>query len=255
MTVAAAVFIWWGTSFGHPSSFAPPAAHAAVSSTPVLTERILEKTSPSVDALVDRYVRQHMFDDDTTQHRDPVAATYAEAHDDATTGRHPAALREITADVLQGNKDVGSRISSSSFTPSEQEGGFNNIGSMLTAAVKMLQKRVGLSESTAAMVLAGLFVVVGPSLCLLFAMIVGGISKRNMTALFKKRYGEDYTVDATVKKEESVEAPDDDEDDEEDEMTMTMTTKKNKSYCTKHAARRIKASPLFTQTRHRLMLG
>jgi len=154
-----------------------------------------------------------MFDDDTTQHRDPVAATYREAYDDATTGRHPAALREITADVLQGKEGGISK----SFTPSEQEDGFHNIGSMLTAAVKMLQKRVGLSESTAAMVLAGLFVVVGPSLCLLFAMIVGGISKRNMTALFKKRYGEDYTVDATVKKEESVEAPDDDEDDDEED--------------------------------------
>jgi hypothetical protein len=33
----------------------------------------------------------------------------------------------------------------------------------------------------------------------------------------KKRYGDTYSVDATLKKEEVVEAPEDEEDDEEDD--------------------------------------
>ena len=212
-TVVVAVLFWCTATF---LVIPPPPAHASSSSSvtasrPPVTERLLQHTSPKVDDLIDRYVRQHMFDDDYSD-ADPVASTYREAYTDATTGRYPAALREVTAQVWQG------RDKALAGTAAADEGNNAlNIGRLLTAAVQTLQTKVGLSETTALFVLAGTFVVAGPSAFLLGGMIVGGISKRNMNRLFQKRYGEDYTVDATVKKEEMVEAPDDEEDDDEDE--------------------------------------
>lgn len=213
VTAAFAVLIWSSAAM-----VAPPMAHASATATAAsthqpITERLLQYTSPKVDDLVDRYVRQHMFDDDYSS-LDPVSSTYREAYQDATVGRHPASLREITAEVWQGRDK---QIAPTGSGGAEEDG--VNIGTLLTTAVNALQTKVGLSETTALLVLAGSFVVAGPSAFLLGGMIVGGISKRNMNRLFKKRYGEDYTVDASVKKEETVEAPDDedDDDDEEDE--------------------------------------
>ena len=178
-----------------------------------VTERLLQHTSPKVDDLIDRYVRQHMFDDDCGM-SDPIASTYREAYQDATTGRYPAALREVTAQVWQGQDKA--MATSTAQAGADEENGLN-IGRLLTTAVQTLQTKAGLSETAALLVLAGTFVVAGPSAFLLAGMIIGGISKRNMNRLFQKRYGEDYTVDASVKKEEIVEAPDDDEDDDEDD--------------------------------------
>jgi hypothetical protein len=48
-------------------------------------------------------------------------------------------------------------------------------------------------------------------------MVIGGMSKRNVNNTMKKRYGDTYTVDATIKPEDDVEAPDDDDDDDEDD--------------------------------------
>jgi hypothetical protein len=48
-------------------------------------------------------------------------------------------------------------------------------------------------------------------------MMIGGVSKRNMNKVMKQRYGDTYTVDATIKPEEDVEAPDDEDDDEDDD--------------------------------------
>lgn len=214
-TVAAAVLIWFGvalTTTSNHNSLLVPAVHASSTTTSSLpvTERLLQHTSPKVDDLIDRYVRQHMFDDDYTQ-SDPVSSTYREAYHDATVGRHPAALREITADVLQG-KDLTVKTATG-----EGEDDRASIGAMLTTVMNALQTKAGLSETASIVLLSALFVVVGPSAFLLGGMIIGGISKRNMNQLFRKRYGEDFTLDATVKKEEAVEAPDDDEEEEDED--------------------------------------
>jgi hypothetical protein len=189
----------------------PPSAYAATpssASTTVLTERLLDKTSPSLDAIIDKYIRQHMFDDDLSL-LDPITGTYREAYSDMTTGRYPAALREIVTDTLRGTKlDVA---------PSTEAGPKLDVGAMLTRTVNVLQKRLGLTELAATVVLAIGFVLAGPSLFLFTGMMVGGISKRNMDKVFKKRYGDTYTVDATIKQEPTLEAPPDEEDDEDDE--------------------------------------
>ena len=182
---------------------------AAATSSPI--ERVLQKTSPSIDQMIDRYVKEHMFDDDTY---DPVESVYREAYDDATRGSYPRALREVTGLSLTGSQEAAASTSN--------EGGNAllkklNIGGLLTSTLGALQSKAGLSESAAIMVLAGVFVVAGPCAFLFSGMIIGGMSKRNMNKVMKKRYGDTYTVDATPKAEEDVEAPDDDDEDDAEE--------------------------------------
>jgi hypothetical protein len=198
-TVFAAVFWLVGAAFYTPSSVA---STTTASSTPV--ERIMSATSLSLDKIVDGYIQEHMFDDDTF---DPVESAHREAFADATVGSYPQALRDVTARVLgQESKSL----------TSTESGEGTGIGSLLTSAVGALQKR-GLSESTAIFVLASMFVVAGPCSFLFTGMIIGGMSKRSINRTMKQRYGDTYTVDATMKPEESVEAPDDEEDDDVDE--------------------------------------
>jgi hypothetical protein len=167
---------------------------------------LLERTSPDLEAIVDRYVRRHAFDDETY---DPIESAYREAHQDAVEGQHPAAIREIAGRLVSGSAAAAAR-------DADGGGGF---GGFLTSATGALQKRAGLSEQAAAWVLAAAFVVAGPSLFLFTGMVIGGMSKRNINRVMRERYGDTYTVDATIKQEETVEAPDDDEDedDEDDE--------------------------------------
>lgn len=155
--------------------------------------------------MVDRYVKDHMFDDDAY---DPVEAVYREAFDDATTGTYPQALREIASSTLGSD----GRMSVSDQDTSAGAG----IASLLTQTIAALQKR-GLSQQGAIIVLASIFVVAGPTTFLFGGMMIGGISKRNMNKVMKQRYGDTYTVDATIKPDEDVEAPDDEDDEEDDE--------------------------------------
>ena len=191
------------------ASFQPLPAHASEATMATTPGTIVNrKTSSSsyLSRVVQEYVLDHMFDDDTY---DPIESNYREAHDDATRGRYPQALREITASVLGKTDETSDALSA-------QDKKGSAFGSLLTSSIAALQKK-GLSESAAIVVLASLFVIAGPVTFLFVGMIFGGISKRNMNRVMKKRYGETYTVDATIKKEEDVEAPDDDEDDEDDE--------------------------------------
>jgi hypothetical protein len=169
-------------------------------------------SSASLDALIDRYVHQHMFDDDLTTVLDPVAATYQEVHDDATTGRHVSALRQIVSTVLG---QTAATTGTESNVVDNTSGG---LGPMLISLVRGLQHRTGWSETIVTIGLATIFVVAGPMLFLMAGIMVGNVSKRNMDQLFKKRYGDTYTVDATAKQEPIVEAPpDEEEDDDEDD--------------------------------------
>lgn len=205
MTVAVyAVMLWFSAArlYTAPSAAAAAAPNAAVAT----VERVLEKTSPSLDTIVDRYVSTHMFDDDSY---DGIEQTYREAYQDATAGTYPHALREVAAEVL-GQDKVNKAV---------RRGGrdkMTGFGGLLTTAISTLKKK-GLSESSAILVLAAAFVVAGPAAFLFGGMIIGGISKRQMRKVMKTRYGDTYTVDATLKPEEIVEAPDDEDDDEDDD--------------------------------------
>ncbi|GAX18974.1 hypothetical protein FisN_8Hh195 [Fistulifera solaris] len=184
----------------------PKPAHASAAPSAVL-ESILEKTSPSLDTIIDRYVKEHMFNDDTY---DPIESAYREAYDDAVHGTYPQALREVTG--------VGA---ASTETPTNSNPVSNvlskiDLGAMLTSMLTFIKNKLQLNETSAIMVLAAIFVVGGPFAFLFTGMVIGGMSKRNMNRLMKKRYGDSYTLDATMKTEETVEAPDDDDDDEEE---------------------------------------
>ena len=148
-----------------------------------------------------------MFDDDTY---DPVESLYREAMDDNLSGTYPKALKEVSAEVLQGT-DVMKQAAKA-----ERESNMS-IGSMLVRGANFLQTRVGLTESQAVMVLAGVFAIGTPALMIFTATYVGMANKRGMNRLMKKRYGQSYTTDATIKVEEDVELPDDDDDDDEDD--------------------------------------
>jgi hypothetical protein len=194
----AAAFFWLGTATLHTQpTFASSATMAPI-------ERIYEKTSPSLDKIIDRYVKKHMFDDDKF---DPVESLYREAFDDVNSGTYPQALREIAGEAL--GKDVKVKVGL------EKDDSFTFAAPLMTV-VKALEKR-GLSRTLAFAVLGVSFVLGAPSLSLLFGMIAGNISKRNIRNLMKTRYGDSYTLDATIKPEEVIEAPDDDEDEEEDD--------------------------------------
>lgn len=201
LSVALVAMLWGGlalqtTAPSHAST--TTTAQAASTTSPI--ELVLQRTSPSLDRMVDRYVKSYMFADDSY---DPVESIYREAYEDATVGQHPSALAEIKRQVLGDSKKVVAPTS-------------EGFASWLTSTTKKLQQR-GMSESAAILVLASVFVIAGPSLFLFTGMIIGGISKRNIRRLMKKRYGDTYTVDATIKKEEVIEAPEDEDDGDEDD--------------------------------------
>jgi hypothetical protein len=152
LVAGSAAFFWLATTTAH-----MPPAHASSVAAPAepLPERILSATSPSLDEIVDRYVQKYMFDDDTY---DPVESVYREAYHDAAHGSYPKALREVTASALGQESGSASR----SRDNAERGGG---VASVLLSAIGALQKR-GLSEATALAVLAGGFVIAGPSIFL-----------------------------------------------------------------------------------------
>jgi hypothetical protein len=140
---------------------------------------------------------------------DVLAETYMERTEDATIGSYPSQLRQV---LLQesSNSAGGTAV----VVLETQTGPPRDLGTIAFQAVQTVQKRLGVSQGVSMAILAGLSVLTPLAMALLFGMIVGGISKRNMAQLFKKRYGENYSVDATLK-------PDDDDkpllDDEEDD--------------------------------------
>jgi hypothetical protein len=194
----------------------PRSAHAAApgATAAAIAERVLERTSASVDTLIDRYVQSHMFDDDLTV-ADPVTGTYKEARDDSASAKYPTTLHDMVAQI-QGKDRLRDRVG----RKGDDRRGGSALAALVTGVLRFLRGRVGLTDTAAVAVLAGVLILAGPSLFLLSGMIVGGISKRNMNKVFKQRYGEDYTVDATIRRDDdevAVEAPeDDDNDDDED---------------------------------------
>lgn len=198
MLVMASAMIWFGTA----GSYTPPASASSA-----VMERLLPSSN---EQIIDRYVKQHMFDDDDATSSDPLEAAYREAYEDyKTSGAHPRALKEVTTEVL--GQGAGKQLMKSD---EEESLGFFGV---IKGAVKLLERRAGLSETAALTVAAVALVVTIPTSTLLLGTVVSGMSRRSMDRLMKKRYGDTYTLDATIKEEPDVEAPDDDDDDDSDD--------------------------------------
>ena len=141
-----------------------------------------------------------MFDDDVGNN---FESTFREAYDDATTRQYPTALKDVMGEEEQKNLLTSHRK--------------RDMGQLFVAAARFVQGRTGLSENVVTILFAS-FVVIGAPFSLLMAfMVVNGISKRRMEQEFKQRYGDSYSVDATLKPEDTVEAPPDEEDDDGDD--------------------------------------
>jgi hypothetical protein len=153
-----------------------PPSHASTQVAPASESRSF--LSASLDQIADRYVKDHMFDDDVYE---PVESAFREAVGDKIQGTHPKALSEITSSVLgQGGVKTDSQASA------------KGVGGFMLSGINFLKGR-GLSETAAILVLTGTFVVAGPIAFLCFGMMVGNQSKRQLNSVMKKRYGDTYT--------------------------------------------------------------
>eukprot|EP00536_Pseudo-nitzschia_multiseries_P009661 jgi/Psemu1/306726/fgenesh1_kg.277_\ len=192
-TLCGAMLIWFVAAGAH-----TPSSHASSMSTST-TRNVF---SSSLDQMVDKYVKGHMFDDDAY---DPVESIYKEAMDDRLKGSYPRELKETTSAIL--GQDV---------VKAERKGSGAGVSGLLMKSVGILQKQ-GLSEIQAIGLVVGILVFGFPAAVLGFGMQIGNRSRRSMNKLMKKRYGETYSVDATEKIEDDVDIPDDDDDDDDDD--------------------------------------
>lgn len=162
---------------------------------------------------IDNYVKNHMFDD---ERYDAVASTYREANFDKSVGSHASALREVTTSIVgESGKRIGRQA----------ERGGSPVASALMALVSVLEKR-GMSEMSAIILLTTIVFAGAPMIFLVGSMSISLMFKRGIVREMKARYGESYTIDATIKKDEEIEAPPDDDDDNEDDDTSTGNNKK-----------------------------
>jgi hypothetical protein len=143
-----------------------------------------------------------MFNDDVY---DPVESIYREGVDDKVKGTYPRALKEITSTVL--GQDV---------VRAQKQASGSGFGNALIRIVGLLRDK-GLSEVQAIALLTGSFALGVPFLFFIFAMQVATQNKRSVNKLMKKRYGDTYTVDATIKEDDDVELPDENDDDDDND--------------------------------------
>jgi len=168
-----AALLWFGSAtLQAPSAFA---SSTAVSSEPI-TSRVIPKGA-SLDQIVDRYVKDHMFDDDVY---DPLESAYIESYDDAMTGKYPRALNEVASSLL------GTDI-----TTSEKASSENMFISLLSNGSTALQK-LGLSSTLAAVIVYAATLVGIPSAVLIGILSYANAQKRMRISQNKKRYGADY---------------------------------------------------------------
>mmetsp|Transcript_26050 Transcript_26050/g.47080 ORF Transcript_26050/g.47080 Transcript_26050/m.47080 type:complete len:315 (-) Transcript_26050:1402-2346(-) len=200
LIMCTAALLWFG---GATLSMSPSyAASTAAASSEPITSRVIPKGA-SLDQIVDRYVKDHMFDDDVY---DPLESAYIESYDDATTGRYPRALNEVASSLL------GSDVTKTS----EQKTSENLFISLLSNGTTALQ-RLGLSTTLSAVIVYAATLIGIPGAVLIGILSYANAQKRMRISQNKKRYGADYSLDATIKVEEDVELPADDEDSDDDE--------------------------------------
>ncbi|KAL7570368.1 hypothetical protein ACA910_017207 [Epithemia clementina (nom. ined.)] len=173
-------------------------SHAATTATSTSTPIFHEK-------IVDNYIKNHMFDN---ENYDAVSSAYREANFDNTVGSHAAALQEITTSVLgESAKFVAKQSDSVASNP---------VGTILMSLVTFLEKR-GMSQMSAILLLTTIVFTSAPVIFLVGSMAISLMFKRGIVREMKARYGDSYTIDATIKRDDDIEAPDDDEDDDDDD--------------------------------------
>ena len=168
-----AALLWFGgAKLNVPPSYA---STTALPSEPIIS-RVIPKGA-SLDRIVDKYVKDHMFDDDVY---DPLESSYIEAYDDATTGRYPRALNEVASSLL--GTDV---------TKSEKKSSENMFISALSNGSKGLQS-LGLSATAATVIVYAVTLIGAPSAVLIGILAYANAQKRMRIRQNKKRYGVDY---------------------------------------------------------------
>jgi len=210
--------IWMsGTGMGISGISSSSTAHAAAVATTTATttttasssssrsimERILpfNKNNDVTTKIIDTYVRHHIFDDDTAIDSEPLESAYREAFQDYNSQSkggqksYPRKIQDLIATEIMGLSSSSASLPSSrlglrSYSNNNNDGGIIGI---LTGLTNVMQKRIGLSETTALIIIATTCVIAFPSFLLFGGMILGGISKRNMNNLMKTRYGDTYT--------------------------------------------------------------
>lgn len=150
-------------------------SHASTTVAPISSST----RTATLDKMVDGYVKDHMFDDDAYE---PVESVYREAIADKVKGSYPKTLSEIASSVL-GREGV----------KTDEQKSASGIGGLLLNSIKFLQRKAGLTETAAIIVLTGSFVVAGPLAFVVAGMMVGAQSKRQMNSVMKTRYGDTYT--------------------------------------------------------------
>ncbi len=202
-----ATFIWMASlSISHAASTTTAASSATSSSPTTISHVMPSKASSSsstkkLDRLIQRYIQDYMFDDDLY---DPLESALREAHEDVTKGTYPRQLSTVTSSILgqQGSSSrirgssptsIGTTSSSSSDGTTSSDSASQRVGQVMIQLLRFLQRRLRVSETTAMNMIAALLVVTIPSLFLLFGMVVGGMSKRQMNRIMKQRYGDTYT--------------------------------------------------------------
>jgi hypothetical protein len=159
-----------------PSS--PAYASPSLSSIGASIERVLP--SATLDQMVTRYVKDHMFDEDTY---DPVESIYREGYHDKTVGTYPKALKEIRMKVVGKEKEV------------KEE--FNALKQLMgvTAALEKL----GLSKQASLAIVCTTGIIGAPLILASLISSYMSFNKRRLVVSMKKRYGDDYSVDAAIK--------------------------------------------------------
>jgi hypothetical protein len=194
-----------------------PHAYATTTSLTMVTNT--REPRNELDTIVDRYVQRYMWD---AEKYDPIDSLYRELYHDVTTNNYPMKLREIISKSGIDGSVRGIESTITATTPKTAPRQWIprieiDFGRALLRAITTVQRKTGWQQSTVIAVVAFVLVFSAPTVLLGGSMVLGGISKRSMNKVFKQRYGDTYSVDATAKREVQVEAPDDDDDDDDDD--------------------------------------
>jgi len=215
--VAAAALVYFGSAHIHtpPShaNMATPAVRVisgrssgSQSSVQLASSTATAASKARLDQMIDRYVKKHMFADDTY---DPFESAYREAHADQSSSSYPTMLTDTAAEVL-GKKEVAKSVST--------ESAFDVAFAKLNKFAELLERKYGINKQLS---LSSIFIAsfTLPVLALMVGGIVFSSRQKEMTErMAEQRYGKTMMdVSAAERVDEDVDAPEDDEDDDSDD--------------------------------------
>eukprot|EP00542_Grammatophora_oceanica_P011939 CAMPEP_0194026304 /NCGR_PEP_ID=MMETSP0009_2-20130614/630_1 /TAXON_ID=210454 /ORGANISM="Grammatophora oceanica, Strain CCMP 410" /LENGTH=348 /DNA_ID=CAMNT_0038664935 /DNA_START=16 /DNA_END=1062 /DNA_ORIENTATION=- len=191
-------------------------AFAASTATVPNIERIIPKGT-KVETMIDRYVVNHMFDDDVY---DPVEATLREIVDDKTTQSYPIALKSIEAEVY--GRDVSELLEEAKQNEKADKGGDSSAGSVEQVVEKenVVEKiaffwtnKFGLPAAYSILITMATFLFVIPMIGFNIFMTFAKANRNRVFKRFKRTYGDEFGKSMKAKKDPEVTLDDDDDDD------------------------------------------